>query len=67
MSRLNELVSKTLKELKVRKKVNEIGFERVTDEDGWDVVKYHTSSGDDNKTRERLEKINTPKNNTDKK
>jgi hypothetical protein len=67
MSKLKKLISKTLKELKVRKKVNELGFERVTDEDGWDVIKYHTNSNDDNKTRERLEKLNTPKNNIDKK
>jgi hypothetical protein len=58
MSRLSELISKTLKELKVKKKVDESYWEREPDENGWDVINYYTDSNDNKKTRERIEKIN---------
>lgn len=58
MSRLANLISKTLKELKVKKKVDEYNFERTKDDDGWDIVTYTSNSNDDKKTRERIEKLN---------
>jgi hypothetical protein len=57
MSRLSELISKTLKELKVRKKVDESYWEREPDEDGWDVINYYTDSNDDDNERERIGKL----------
>jgi hypothetical protein len=59
MSRLAELISRTLKEFKVKKKVDEYNFERIKDDDGWDIVTYTSNSNDDEKTRERIEKLNT--------
>jgi len=63
MSRLAELISRTLKELKVKKKVDEIYWERETDDDGWDVVTYYGGSHDNNrqyqKERERIDKLNS--------
>jgi hypothetical protein len=58
MSRLNKLISKTLKEFKVKKKVEESNFELETDEDGWDIVNYYSSSEDDDKERDRISKLN---------
>jgi hypothetical protein len=58
MSRLTELISRTLKELKVKKKVDEVHWERETDDDGWDVVTYYSDSNDDDDARERIEKLN---------
>jgi hypothetical protein len=58
MSRLNKLISKTLKEFKVKKKVEESNFEFETDEDGWDIVNYYSSSEDDDKERDRISKLN---------
>jgi hypothetical protein len=57
MSRLAELISKTLKELKVKKKVDESYWEREPDEDGWDIINYHTDSNDDEKERERIGRL----------
>jgi hypothetical protein len=57
MSRLSELIAKTLKELKVRKKVDESYWERETDEDGWDIVTYYSDSNDDDEERERIRKL----------
>jgi hypothetical protein len=57
MSRLSELISKTLKELKVRKKVDESYWERETDEDGWDVINYYSTSNDSEDERERIGKL----------
>jgi hypothetical protein len=59
MSRLAELISKTLKELKIKKKVDESYFERETDDDGWDVVTYYSDSNDDEDERERIGKLNS--------
>jgi hypothetical protein len=58
MSRLAKLISKTLKELKVRKKVDESYWEREPDEDGWDVINYYSDSNDDDEERERIGKLN---------
>lgn len=59
MSRLSKLISKTLKELKVKKKVDESYWELETDDDGWDVVTYYSNSNDDEKSRERITNLNT--------
>lgn len=59
MSRLSELISKTLKELKVKKKVDESYWERETDDDGWDIVTYYSDSNDDNDERKRIASRNT--------
>jgi hypothetical protein len=59
MSRLTKLISKTLKELKVRKKVDESYWERETDDDGWDVINYYSDSNDDEDKRERIGKLNS--------
>lgn len=61
MSRLTKLILKTLKEFKVKKKVDESHWELETDDDGWDIVNYYSNSNDDEKERERISKLN-PKN-----
>jgi hypothetical protein len=65
MSRLTKLISKTLKELKIRKKVDESYWERESDEDGWDVINYYTDSNDDDNERERIGKLNDLNKKTD--
>jgi hypothetical protein len=68
MSRLTKLISKTLKELKVRKKVDESYWEREPDEDGWDVINYYSTSNDSEDERERIGKLqDLIKNKIDKK
>jgi hypothetical protein len=59
MSRISKLISKTLKEFKVKKKVDESRWERETDDDGWDIVTYYSVSNDDDDERERIAKLNT--------
>jgi hypothetical protein len=59
MSRLTKLILKTLKEFKVKKKVDESHWELETDDDGWDIVNYYSNSNDDEKERERIAKLNS--------
>ena len=57
ISELKYIISKTLKELKVKKKVDESYWEREPDEDGWDIINYYTDSNDDEDERERIGRL----------
>ena len=59
MSILNELIKSALKQFKVKTPTNEIRWDREpTGDDGWDVIKYYSTSNDDRETRERIGMLN---------
>ncbi len=55
MSILNELIKSALKQFKVKTPTNEVSFDREsTDDDGWDIINYYSTSDDDREAREKM-------------